>query len=447
MKKTFALLVGVVLACLLQAQTADTITNKAILKMTKAKLADELIIDVIQSSVVNFDLSADAIINLKNANVTDPVIEAMKKASGPTKTPVADNESIPEKEIPQNIIEPAVVTAAEVAVSTPVIEETKATPQEVVKQTPVPAETQNKPQPLNPKTKTQSEAVEPAVTVEALKYSTPLKNLVSFHEKEFQEMTNYIIQWDKQILDSIAEINRINAEMLQLEYELREKKNADATKYSDEILALIRKQNSYRERYKLAKNNLVIVGEAIAKKLDDISKEKVKALSSKYGETRQQVKSSDANPAKASTAVPITFPKLRVITNTSKYLLPVTEMLVWHQNNINEILVVVKKYNARVIEVNAKDAEQIKLLEPVNSKLDEYSLKPKVYKSEISALKKQKSAIEKQRKTLAAQMESDSNDLADYLKQSLSKNQYSSKERFEDIIKNINYLFKEQLTF
>jgi hypothetical protein len=447
MKKIFIILVGLSVAGLLHAQTDDTLTNKSIIKMTRAKLADELIIDVIESSDINFDLSPDAIINLKSENVTAAVIEAMKKKAGPPKAPITSNPPLPEKEKPQNRTEPVSAPAAAVAVPAPKVAEPETAPQETVKQTPVPVKTQYPPQPLTIAAKAGTETVEPAVTIEALKYLVPLKTLVGFHEKEFRELTNYIIQWDKQILDQTAEINRINSQMQLIEAEMRGKKNADANKYSGGILALIMKQTVYRQRYKQAKNNLIAVGDVIAKKFDYIGKETNRALGSQYDESRQRVKSSAASQATAAATVAMTFPRLSIISNTTKYLVPLTEMLSWHQNKINEIQLLVKKTNAKVVEVSAKDAQLSKQLELIDGKLEEYGAKPKSFKSEIAALNKQNKAIEKQRKTLAKQMENDSNELADYLKQSLAESQDSVKQRLEDIIQNMTYMFQEQLTY
>jgi DNA repair ATPase RecN len=122
-------------------------------------------------------------------------------------------------------------------------------------------------------------------------------------------------------------------------------------------------------------------------------------------------------------------------------------MLSWHQNKINEIQSLVKKYNARVVEVTAKDAPLIKQAELIDGKLDEYGAKPKAFKSEIAELKKQNKIIEKQRKTLANQMEDGSNELADYLKQSLAESQDAIGQRLEDIIQNMTYMFQEQLSY
>lgn len=55
----------------------EVVTNKTVLKMVRAELGDELIIKKIKTSKTDFDLSTDAIIELKEAGVSEKVIEAM----------------------------------------------------------------------------------------------------------------------------------------------------------------------------------------------------------------------------------------------------------------------------------------------------------------------------------------------------------------------------------
>lgn len=55
----------------------EILTNETVVKMVKAKLGDTLIIGKIKTSKTNFDLSTDAIINLKSVGVSEKVIEAM----------------------------------------------------------------------------------------------------------------------------------------------------------------------------------------------------------------------------------------------------------------------------------------------------------------------------------------------------------------------------------
>ena len=64
------------------AQTSEVLTNATIVKMVKAKLSDDIIIDEINNSKVNFDMSTEGLKELSAQNVSEPVIEAMKKAAG-----------------------------------------------------------------------------------------------------------------------------------------------------------------------------------------------------------------------------------------------------------------------------------------------------------------------------------------------------------------------------
>lgn len=58
----------------------ETLTNDNIKKMVKSKLSDELIINVIKTSNVNFDLNVEAMIDLSNQGVSSAVILEMKNA-------------------------------------------------------------------------------------------------------------------------------------------------------------------------------------------------------------------------------------------------------------------------------------------------------------------------------------------------------------------------------
>lgn len=58
----------------------DILTNASIVNLVKAELPDDLIIKIINKSVVNFDLSVDSMILLSDQHVSSAVIMAMKNA-------------------------------------------------------------------------------------------------------------------------------------------------------------------------------------------------------------------------------------------------------------------------------------------------------------------------------------------------------------------------------
>jgi hypothetical protein len=64
------------------AQTQKPLTNADVVTMTKNGFAPALIVKAIQSDATDFDVSAQALIDLKNAGVDQSVMEAMLAAQG-----------------------------------------------------------------------------------------------------------------------------------------------------------------------------------------------------------------------------------------------------------------------------------------------------------------------------------------------------------------------------
>ncbi len=64
-------------ATALPQQEQKPLTNDDVVKMVKGGLAESTIVSAIQASATNFDISPDALISLKGAGVTQPVLDAM----------------------------------------------------------------------------------------------------------------------------------------------------------------------------------------------------------------------------------------------------------------------------------------------------------------------------------------------------------------------------------
>ncbi len=64
------------------------LTNSDIFKLAKVKLRDDIVISKIKSSPCSFDTSVDALVKLKEAGVSDPVIQAMQEATVPPLPPL-----------------------------------------------------------------------------------------------------------------------------------------------------------------------------------------------------------------------------------------------------------------------------------------------------------------------------------------------------------------------
>jgi len=62
------------------AAPSEVLTNEDIIRMVEAKLGDSVILAKIQGSTVEFNTSIDGLIVLKQAGVSDAVIQAMTEA-------------------------------------------------------------------------------------------------------------------------------------------------------------------------------------------------------------------------------------------------------------------------------------------------------------------------------------------------------------------------------
>jgi hypothetical protein len=107
----FLLLVILVFSTISFAQT-ETLTNAEIIEMTKAGLGRDLILSKIKSSHPKFDVSVNALIELKKANVDDGVISAMMEKPGeapPPDNPANYSESGASAET-ANLSKPAIIS-------------------------------------------------------------------------------------------------------------------------------------------------------------------------------------------------------------------------------------------------------------------------------------------------------------------------------------------------
>ena len=106
LKRTETLRLGLFLVLLLgaaasaQNQARQTLTNDDIIKMVRAQLSTNIILTTMETSNVDFDLSPNGLIALKQAGIDDQMIAAMQaksraRASGTTTDPVT--RSAPEK--------------------------------------------------------------------------------------------------------------------------------------------------------------------------------------------------------------------------------------------------------------------------------------------------------------------------------------------------------------
>jgi len=392
----------------LSAQNSDLLTNSAVLKMVNAKLSNELIIDVIESSAVSFDLSPAAVDDLMSQKVPTPVIEAMKAATG---TPVTKVKAAPDQ-----------TDAASSAVASE----------------PVPAVAETKPEVIS----VPSPAPVKFAENEAFGYVAPVTDLISFHEEEIEKFMNSVDEWSRRINDLIASANKVKEEISRTEKELMDLKNSDSKAYSDNIIAVRKKLNEQREALENAREEIVKAGEKSASELEKISSESIKSAGEKYSDVSQGIKSFDSDPSGFVKGTPVKQPAVNVDENINSCFTPVLEIPAWHKNKIIEAENVIRQWNEKVKSAVVKAGEIDGKMMPLKQKLADYQADPKKYKNEISAVKKQISAVEKEKKSLIDRIEDDSRELSGFYKQENSDIQKILNQRFADIIENINYAFK-----
>ncbi|MBD2752413.1 hypothetical protein [Spirosoma validum] len=85
MFKSICLLIGLTFT-VATAIAQEVITNESIINMVRAKVARDLVLDKIKASASRFNMSTNGLIELKQATVPDPIVDAMMLASSPLPT-------------------------------------------------------------------------------------------------------------------------------------------------------------------------------------------------------------------------------------------------------------------------------------------------------------------------------------------------------------------------
>jgi len=422
MKKIFFILVFTVLAGIeIYPQAAGIITNSTILKMAKAKLSDELIIDEIKNSTTRFNISPDSILFLSNNYVSAAVIREMKIVTGNLQ---------PVTETPEPVNTPPVAVQAKETVSpetkSPAVPESKKT--EEVKVSPVPAN-------------------EISVSSEALGYVIPLQELIRFFENEFKALEGTIKTWDAKIRVSVEDGNKIRERILNLEKELAGKINADSKGFTEEINALKSKLSETRESYGIYQNNMVSDGLKMVKEIEDIGSRLDRSITDKYGQTGQDVKKTDPDLSLNTVTKSMTITNRKVNDAVVDYVAPLSMILFFYQNEIASLDRTIDQWNEKIAAVTRNDKEILQKLEPLKKELENLQADQKKNKKPITELKKQISDLDKERKALNQQISDDSEDLAKYLALSCKTVQSSLEERIADIIEDIKYSYQDSFTY
>ncbi len=500
MKKVlFLLLIALFSVNFLLAQTSEALTNTTIIKMVKGKLSDELIIDEINSSKVNFDLSSESISVLSNANVSEKVIQAMKAVNA-IQNPAASKETIvPSSAAPSatplNQVEKSMQTSNVAAIDT-LKDQTASQPQQSAAIAPVneslytekdtvtesiavtsPPEQktsllpvvqvdESKAQPAVEISKSESPVArltvetrgtengisvlveQPAISIETISYVEPVAQLISFYNNEFNSLAGVIQDWDKKLRASLQKEKQNIEAIAKIEKQLTDKKNADAKPFSQDIID--QKKNlliSWEQRKKI-KADMATEGKTLAEELKKLSKTTDSEIDAKYREVGKNVKSADPDPSVSAALKTVNIPKQKFNSTITGYFAPLTMMLACYQNEILSVQNTINTWNIKALSRIQKDSELRTRLDPLQKELSQYlsnsKQDQKLKKKEISSLKKQCDAIEKERKQLAKQMADDSSNLSEELNKMKTEVQAVVLQRFTDIIENIEHSYQDK---
>ncbi|MDO9255827.1 MAG: hypothetical protein Q7U54_09975 [Bacteroidales bacterium] len=500
MKKLLSLLLIVLFSVnYLHAQTSEVLTNTTIIKMVKGKLSDELIIDEINNSKVNFDLSSESITVLLNANVSEKVIQAMKAVNtiqnpGTPKETVLPASTAPSA-TPLNQVEKSIQTSTVAAIDTlkdqaaeqsqnsgalPPLKESLYTEKDTITESiavasppeqkttllPVAQVIKSKEQPaveiIKPELPLAKLTVgtlrtengisvlveQPAIIIETISYVEPVTQLIPFYNNQFSSMAGVIKDWDKKLRASLQNEKQNIEATAKIEKKLTDKKNADARIFSQEIME--QKKNlalSWEERKKI-KADMVTEGKSLVEELKKISKTTDSEIDAKYREVSKNVKSAVPDPSVSEAMKTVNIPIQKFNCTITEYFAPVSMMLACYQNEIISVQNTINTWNNLALNRIKKDAELKSQLAPFQDELSQYlsttKQNQKLKKKEISSLKKQCDAIEKERKQLAKQMSDDNSKLSEELNKMKTEVQAVVLQRFTDIIENIEHTYQDK---
>lgn len=388
---TFILFILVFITCV-NCQNINKLTNRTIVKMVHASLSDELIIYEISNSEVDFILSADSIQLLKSMKVSNTVLETMKKVHAEQHSQVVNEvvDSIPH-------VNPSIA-----------------------------------------KYELKNENI-------AVGYVMHIKGLVDFFANQSENYSAIVIEWNRQMTDSLTQIDLLNKDIQMLELELSNLKNVDSKVFSDNIISLKSQLYADRSRFVKLKMNAHLYGLQIAKQLENLCKIDIRITAEKLNEISKQIKNSNFTPDANNQTVTINYPVKAIYLETLNYISPTTTLIYWYNNMGISLQEIVNVWNTKVEQIFEQDEVLKEHLNQTMNEIETYRKDSKRYQDKISALKKINTNIQKQRKGLTMQMRADSNELLSYLKQMRLNSQTILKQRYDDIIENINFMYNAKL--
>ena len=442
MKSTFVLLAIFFLTSFqLRGQGSELLTNATIVKMVQANLSEEIIIDEIQNSKVNFFLNDEEEKALKAAKVSEKIIQVMKA-------------SIPEKSIDRTLEvfsnEPK--TNLNLSLSISQVDSSLSQNQKLVETNIVPGTPESSNEISHAINNELPAFVSPSpdhiefteLNVRAMSYVIPLLDLLTLMDKEYSLLYKTINMWDQQLFKVQQKISELADSMQIGEKELSRLKNADSKSFSAEVISTKKQLIDLRIMHAQLIKDMQGAKQYILLELTKSSSDYNNALLSKYSELSKRIKKAKPKLTDVANSKNIIISSRNFSINVEKVVSPLLEMLFFYQNEIIDVSELIKKWNTTVELCRKKDSELRKNLESIRQEIEAKKENSKANKNTISQLKKQESKLEKELKLLSKQIIDDSKKLSKFLNQRKLEVSTSQKERFQDIIENVTYLAQVQ---
>lgn len=396
------------------AQSNETLTNTTVLKMVRAHLSDDLIIDEISNATVNFNLAPDSVTYLLNEHVSREIINAMTDAQL-KQHPVA---TVP------NPVPPPVTVPSPVAVP------------------------ESKPDPI-PEASNSSISEKPAGnTVTAISYVVPLKDLFIFFDARVAALNAYMQKWDEKIRKSLDDEKQLHESMLLMQADLTGKKNISAKPFDNDILSHKAKLAKYREEHELLKEKIRVEGKELAEDLKTMSNDQVNLVGNTFIEINKNIKKVNVDPAVGEFPEQIVIPEPEITANLIVHTEPLKVIPACYRNEIRSLKDTVILWTEKARVVIQRDAALKKQLEPLNTQLAQYLSQSKenqkLNKTDIAALKKQCDNLLNERKDLFRKMEKDRDILTSNMTRLRDELISVLTERYLDAIENVEFSYQDK---
>lgn len=474
-------------------EEVDSLTNSRILKMVRANLSDEVIIEEISISYPDFDISEDSIKYLSSEKVSEEVIKAMKSAFKDKKAISAVKEVT---SLQENFIKEDTTLSGSSLKNDTIISELASEIQTDDTETPLDNKiilfmvnaklsdeiiikeinvskvnfdisndsinsllSQNvseqvisamksavsKQLQISPEISAQNNSKKLFIyndndsIIDLLSFVVPLRVLIEFYESDFFKISAQLQKWNEEIKFTNNRLNEIDSMITEDKKLLFNYKIADLNCYTYDVTLQKGKLAQTRNILKQFNIDRLNEGKRIIEELRELYKNVVSESTLKYNEVSSAVRNKNCTPATWKNSFQTPLKVLNINTEKfEKIIFPASELLYFDQNGRKTLLEDIVYWNNEILLKIREYEELSKSLEQAESLLSVYLSDSQNYKSVLSKQKKKCSALRKSMNNVQTRMKEDSKNFSINIKQRGVNLRASLKQRYLEIEDCIN---------